>query len=158
MILDTLEQAGFYTTLHGGFSLAFRYLHETDFSTLQDGKYVIDEERVFALVSHDQARGRDASPLEAHREFIDIQYVVSGEEVIGWRPTEQCRKVRSRYLPEEDIALYDDLPDTWIRVPPGSLMILFPDDAHAPLAGEGSVHKVVIKVAVNERWRNRLVV
>ena len=108
----------------------------------------IDGDRVFALVNRDPGRGRSGARLEAHRKYIDIQYLVSGREEIGWRPTRACREVTEPSVAEGDIMFFGDASQTWIDLPVGKFMIFWPEDAHAPLAAEGDNLKVVIKVAV----------
>ena len=67
---------------------------------------------------------------------------------MGWRPTADCNDVVTPYGVEKDIAFYADSPETWVATPAGSFCIFLPEDAHAPLVGDGEIHKAVIKVAV----------
>jgi YhcH/YjgK/YiaL family protein len=148
MIVDDLSNAERYVDLHRGFRLGFDFLTRADLAELASGKYELDGERVFALVNRDPGRGRSGARLEAHRKYIDIQFLVSGNEEIGWRPTVQCRQVAEPYDAARDIAFYADPPCAWINLPLGSFMIFYPEDAHAPLASTGQNVKAVIKVAV----------
>jgi len=148
MILDTLNNSGRYVALHPDFVAAFDFLKSPDVMTLPEGRRDVLEKRVFALVGKDEGKGRENARLEAHRKYIDIQYVVVGDEWIGWRDLSTCRETGLGYSAEKEIEFYTAAPETWLRVPAGSFAIFFPDDAHAPLAGQGSVHKVVMKVAV----------
>ena len=117
---------------------------------LSDGRHEIDGDNVFALVARGQGRGPLDSPLEFHRRYLDIQYVVSGQEAIGWLPTQQCVDVKCEYLPDQDIGFFLDRPKSWIAVAPGNFAVFFPSDAHAPLGGSGPFHKVVVKVALDQ--------
>ncbi len=148
MILDQLDTCNYYLALHPEFQRAFEYLSETDFSKLDDGKYPFADSDSFVIVSTDAGRGKTASPLEIHRRFIDIQLVLSGNEVMGWRNLGSCRHVRSAYESDKDIGFYADSPASWIEVPAGSFAIFFPTDAHAPLAGQGLIRKAIVKVFV----------
>jgi YhcH/YjgK/YiaL family protein len=147
MILDDLSAAARYAPLHAGFRLGFEFLARTDLAQLETGKYEIDGERVFALINRDPGRGRSGARLEAHRKFIDIQFLVDGSEEIGWRPTPGCRQVAEPYDVDRDVMFFADAPLAWIQLPPGKFMIFYPDDAHAPLAAGGDNVKAVIKVA-----------
>lgn len=149
MILSTIELAYRYADCHHGLSRGFEFLQTTKLNQLGDGKHEIDGERLFAIVAHDQGRGRSGATLEAHRKYIDIQYVIDGDETIGWQPLALCREVKQDYNSETDVALFLERPPTWFDLAPRSFAVFFPEDAHAPLAAEGSVHKVVIKVAVD---------
>lgn len=148
MIIDRLEYADRYVALHPLFGAAFRYLREMDPYEVPDGRHMIQGDELFAIVERTQGRGRDLSPLEHHRRYIDIQYVVAGDETIGWMPTGHCQQSSAPFDSQRDIGFYKDRPQTWLKVPPGCFVIFFPEDGHAPLAGEGSVHKVVLKIAL----------
>jgi biofilm protein TabA len=148
MILDTLNNAGRYVALHRGFRKAFAFLRRRNLAALPDGRCPVAGTRVYAMVSRGRGRGRKASPLEAHRQYVDIQYMVSGDELIGWRDRKGCRGRSRGYSRARDIEFFKAEPAAWVRVPPGSFAVFFPEDAHAPLAGRGPVHKVVVKVAI----------
>ena len=49
---------------------------------------------------------------------------------------------------QKDIRFYDDVPLTYYEVTPGQFTLLFPEDAHAPMVGEGTIRKVIVKVRV----------
>ena len=148
MLIDNLQNADRYSRLHPGFVGAFAFLRRVDLDQLPSGRHEIDGERLYAIVSRDQGRGREKSLLETHRCYIDIQFVVSGEECIGWLPLSDCRRVSSPYDADNDLAFFFDRPATWLAVSPGNFAVFYPEDAHAPLAVQGPIHKVVVKVAV----------
>jgi YhcH/YjgK/YiaL family protein len=148
MILDHLARAARYAKLHPGFCQGFAFLRRPDLLDLDTGKYELDGEAVFALVNRDPGRGRAGARLEAHRKYIDIQFLVDGSEEIGWRPTPECHAVVDPYSVSRDVAFFADEPWAWINLPVGSFMIFYPEDAHAPLASRGENVKAVIKVAV----------
>ena len=149
MILTTFDNALRYVGCHPGLLRGFVFLDQTDLGSLEAGKHEIDGQRIFAIVAHDQGRGQDGAVLEFHRKYIDIQYVVSGHELIGWKPLGHCNEVQQVYDQEKDFGLFADRPASWFEVRPKSFAIFFPEDAHAPLASLGPVHKVVIKVAID---------
>jgi beta-galactosidase beta subunit len=45
---------------------------------------------------------------------------------------------------------FTDPPEAWLPVHNGTFAIFFPEDAHLPLISPGQIHKVVVKVAVNQ--------
>ena len=114
---------------------------------------------MYAMVSRSPARQRSEARLEAHRKYIDIQYVISGVEEMGWKARSRCQRPHDQYDAEKDIEFFADVPDNYVTVLPGQFVVFFPDDAHAPLIGTGEVHKIVIKVpiiTVAERGRHSL--
>ncbi len=145
-IVDRLENYKKYTNLHPGFEKAFAFLSQTNIAQLELTKHVIDGDNVFCPLSKSQGRTREQASLESHRKYIDIQYVISGNEELGYKPATECRQVKETYNSEKDIGFFSDAPDQWIKVPAGSFIIFFPQDAHAPLVGNGEIHKAVVKV------------
>jgi YhcH/YjgK/YiaL family protein len=148
MLVDYLQNADRYRPLHSGFARGFDFLRSQDAAQLADGRHEIDGTRLFALVSRQPGRGRDDSMLEAHRKYIDIQFVVQGEDCIGWMPLSDCQQVSSPYDGDKDLVFFADRPATWLAIPRGAFAIFYPEDAHAPLAMQGPLHKIILKVAV----------
>jgi YhcH/YjgK/YiaL family protein len=149
MILDTLAQADRYLALHPLFADAFAFLRNTDLGTLQPGKHPIQGERLFAIVEACAGRTRAEAKLECHRRYIDIQLVLDGVDEMGWKPTADCVDPATDYDGARDIRFFNDAPASWIATPAGAFCLFFPDDAHAPLVGAGTIRKVVVKIAVD---------
>lgn len=148
MILDILKNSNRYATLHKGFSKAFEFLLCPDLKELPVGKFEIDGERVYAMVSKEPGRRREDALLETHEKYIDIQLVLEGTDTMGWKPGALCKKPTGAYDAEEDIQYFSDEPDTWIATQSGSFVVFFPEDAHMPLISSGELYKVVVKIAV----------
>ena len=148
MIVDRLENADQYCDMHPAFARAFAFLRRSDLAQLSADRHDIDGDRLFCSISKGPGRTRAEADLEAHRKYIDIQYVIAGTEEYGWKPTADCRIVQTPYDAEKDIGFFKDEPDSWTTVPAGSFVIFFPQDAHAPLVSDGEIHKAVLKIAV----------
>jgi len=148
MVLDTLGCAERYAGLHPRFAEAFRYLASTDLAALPTGRTDIDGDRLFVILDRKDGRGRGGARLEAHRRYIDIQFTIEGDEEIGWTPLASCAAPDGSFDETKDILFFGDAPSAWVRVPPGSFAIFFPEDAHAPLAGHGALVKAIVKIAV----------
>jgi len=149
MIVDSLARASRYETFLPGLKAGFDFLARTDLARLENGRHEINDTQAFALVAREQGRGKENSLLEAHRKYLDIQYIIEGEDLIGWLPTASCRRVSSPYDAERDLEFFYDRPDTWLVLPAGMWAIFMPEDAHAPLATQSPVHKVIVKIAVD---------
>lgn len=147
MIVDRIDNAHLYFGAHPLFKKAFDFVGRKDLLGLKEGKHEIEGQSVYALVSFPEGAGRGQAKLEAHRKYIDIQLCFKGEDVIGWRPGKECRAVSVKYDAGRDCEFFADIPVSWFSVKPGYFAVFFPEDAHAPLAGEGKMHKVVVKVA-----------
>lgn len=149
MLIDYLENADRYFPLHPAFAGGFDFLRRANLAELPDGRHEIDGDRIFAVVSREQGRGREHSLLEAHRRYIDIQFVIGGGDCIGWLPISDCERISSPYDLEKDLELFFDRPATWVTVLRGMFAVFYPDDAHAPLATRGPIHKAVVKVCAD---------
>lgn len=148
MIVDVLTRADRYVALHALFPLAFDFLRDTDLNALRPGIHPVLDERVFAIVEASEGRKRAEAKLECHRRYIDIQLVLEGVDEMGWKPIAACVDPATDYDAGRDIRFFNDAPSSWIATPPGTFCLFFPDDAHAPLVGKGTIRKVVMKVAV----------
>ncbi|PHR28521.1 MAG: YhcH/YjgK/YiaL family protein [Desulfotalea sp.] len=148
MIFDTLANSNRYKALHSNFSKAFHFLHRSDLGDLTEGKYEIEGNTVFAMISKDQGRAKDAALLEVHNKYIDIQLVLSGIDEMGWKARSACTEGCEAYDPEGDIQFFSDQPSAWFSTRPDDFAIFFPEDAHLPLIGPGIIHKVVVKIAI----------
>lgn len=146
MILDCLEKADRYLPLHLDFASAITFLRRQPLDRLPLERIEIAGGSVIATVSKSTARKREDAVLEAHRKFIDIQYLIGGVEEMGWRCRDRCQKRQTEYDAAKDVELFTDAPDTYFTMHPGQFVIFFPDDAHSPLLGTGECHKIVIKV------------
>jgi biofilm protein TabA len=147
MILDVLENAPRYLVLNKGFSKAIEFLQRPDLKELPTGKYEIDGERVYAVVSRDQGRRREDALLETHEKYVDIQAVLAGIDTMGWKPRSLCEQPSGEYDQETDLQFFADEPNAWFSVETGAFAIFFQEDAHMPLISSGQIHKVVVKVA-----------
>jgi biofilm protein TabA len=129
---------------------AFEFLKKTNLDTLAPGKYNIDENNVYAIVSDGPAKAMENAKWENHRNYIDIQYVVRGKEKMGIAPLLKAT-VTEAYDTSKDIA-FNSVPEKdsqYYIAEPGTFLIFFPQDAHRPgikVEGSDTVRKVVIKI------------
>ena len=149
MILDLLTNGSRYRSVHPGLSAGLEYLQTGPWRSLPVGKHPIDGDKLFIIIEHPMGKGREGARLEAHRKYIDIQLCTEGREIIGWSPLVACRHIAEPYQESRDILFFGDRPETWLELDGEKFMVLFPDDAHAPLAAVGSLKKAVVKVALD---------
>jgi len=146
MILDHLENADAYNAMHPLFVQAFAFLRRPDLAQMEAGRYEIDGDRLYAMVFADDGKDRGNDVLEAHRQYIDIQYTISGAECHGWKSTASCTDVKTDYDENVEAILFFDAPAVWVDAPPSHFVVFLQDDAHSPMNGKGRLHKVVVKV------------
>ena len=149
MIFDTLENVHLYAKLSENLSKGFNFLQNTNLSALKSGKYEIDGSNVFASVNNYETKDLIDGKFEAHRQYIDIQILTSGEERIYYSPLKNTTEKES-YNPTKDIIFLNGRGE-FVTIAPGNFVVFFPTDAHMPgivAVKKMLVNKIVIKVKV----------
>jgi biofilm protein TabA len=147
MIIDTLQNASKYFSVHPLFEKAFQYINTIDLQKQEDGKVEIAE-GLKAIFSNATGKTKEVSlqKFECHNSNIDIQLCISGVETIGWKPREKCQTPNGEFNTEKDVQFFSDVPDMYFQLTNNQFAIFFPEDVHAPMIGEGEIKKLVIKV------------
>jgi YhcH/YjgK/YiaL family protein len=146
MILDTLDHLAQLAPLSAAFADAVAWLGRPELADLPPGRYEVATGGVGATVVNVPARHADQGHLEAHRRYADIQVLLGGQETIGWRPLADCGQPLAEHDPQTDLRFFADAPQIWLTLRPGQFAAFLPGDAHLPLVGEGSLHKIIVKV------------
>lgn len=149
MIYDQIGKQSLYRNLHPGFPAAFDYLLSFDPAT-PDGRVELQGDRLFALVQTYDTTPADQKTYEAHRRYIDLQYVVAGQEIIYHVPLPHLQEA-TPYIAEKDVARYKGQDEQALVMRAGDFSILFPHDGHKPncvYRDKETVRKVVLKIAV----------
>jgi YhcH/YjgK/YiaL family protein len=154
MIIDKIENSIHYKNLGNRLNKAFDYIINTDLINTEPGKYDIDGENIFALINEYQAKPESEGKLEAHRKYIDVQYVIDGEELMGYAPLGN-QTILEPYKEENDVIFYKG-EKSFTKVEEGMFAIFFPSDVHMPGIKTGNlsksdskIKKLVIKVRIN---------
>ena len=127
---------------------ALEYIEKTDLSGLEPGKHVLDGDNLFVNIVDSQMKTPEQARLEVHDKYIDIQIPLSKEESFGVKPRKDCTEPDGEFNAEKDILFYKDKDWTTVTVKVGEAITFEPDTAHAPLIGEGTIHKAIFKVKV----------
>ena len=146
MIADNLKNCGKYASCHEGFDKAFDFLKKAVSENLPVGRYEIDGDKVFAFIQ--EYESKPDSSFEAHKNYIDIQFIISGTEVMKVADISQMT-VSVPYT--EDVMFFENNERASVLViEEGEYGIFFPWDAHKPgLCFDGKpaqVKKAVVKV------------
>jgi biofilm protein TabA len=148
MISDTLKSARLYEPSHPRFAAGFDFLRKLP-ADIADGRHEIDADRLFALVQSYTTSPAETRKLEHHRKYADIQYLISGHEIIEHVALDGL-PVETPYDATKDFGLVrDPAVRSAVVLNPGTWAIFFPQDAHKPgcaVGAPGAVRKVVVKV------------
>ena len=152
MLVSDLDHIDHQIALTPGLQKALTFLRTRNLPGLPDGRVEIDGDRVFALVQRYETMITDAPKFECHRKYIDVQFIVTGEEVIGWAPL-ALMTITEAYDADKDICFGTVAKGKWTpaHLHAGQLAVLWPEDGHAPKLASGAsspVMKIVVKVAV----------
>ncbi len=126
---------------------AFRFLSEHNLKELSVGRTDISED-VYVAVSEYTTKDPEDALFESHEKYIDLQYIISGQEYIGLT-NDQNIPVSSPYNAEKDIAFYNFSGGKLLTATPSCYFIFFPDDFHRPcikIDEKSTVKKIVIKI------------
>lgn len=129
---------------------AFRFLQTADLKSLPDGKQELEGEHLFVAVSEYYGKQQEDARYEAHKKYIDIQYVIEGEELIGLTTHDKAEEVEP-YNEEKDIAFYRSDEGKLLMANPDRFFVFFPEDVHQPsiIAGDSVlIKKAVVKVRI----------
>lgn len=145
--IDKVQFAKQYHLNEAAWDKAFAYLKNTDLKSLSNGRHVIDGDNVYAIVTEAPTKDYDKTAFESHRKYIDLQYVITGEENMAKTPVASVT-VNKQYDETADIAYYTGEGKVY-TVPAGTFMLFFPGEAHRPNITPGGnkvVKKIVIKI------------
>lgn len=104
---------------------------------------------MFIINSEPECLSKENQVLEYHRKYLDIHVLLTEEETIGWKNLHDCVHEKKTFDIENDYGLYADAPSTYVTLQPGQFAIVFPEDAHAPIIGNGKIRKLVVKIKVD---------
>lgn len=150
MIIDRLSNPSPLFVLPGRLARALEYLRTTDLRSISIGRHDLDGDRLFALVQDYTTRAADQCVWEAHRKYIDVQFVTVGVERIGIADLASAT-VREPYDPARDVAFFEP-GESFVTIPAGMFAIFGPKDVHSPghaVGTPGLVRKVVVKAMLN---------
>ena len=128
---------------------AFKFLMNSDLAKLELKRYDIDGDNLYAIVSEYMSKNEETTKFEAHRKYIDIQYVISGKEIMNVAPLKTVNDVVEQYDAAKDIEFMTTNKVINYTASPSNFFIFFPNDAHRPGLKSGvssPVRKIVIKV------------
>lgn len=127
------------------------YLRDTDFLKLEDGRYDIQGDKLFVILGKMETKALEEAIPEAHNQYIDIQCLLDGKEIIGFAQRSASQPIIEDLLEKEDLLLYKKELDSesFLTLSEGEYAIFFPEDVHRPLVRRESVttiRKAIVKI------------
>lgn len=132
------------------FQQAITFINSHDLAALENGRYEIDGERMFANVMSFETQSAANKQGEVHQQYIDFQYLISGEERIDVSLNLVGCVPATDYDIDNDFALVETMPNTSsLLLKPGMFLAIFPQQPHKPgcvITAPTAIKKVVIKI------------
>lgn len=151
MIYDKLDHIETYKGLSEDLYLGLEFLKNAT-PDIENGVHELNP-RVKAIVSEYETKKVNDNVFEAHKKFMDIQYVLQGAEKVCCLPLDQLQE-RIPYKEESDAAFYiTNQKPVEIVIGNGCFAVFFPQDGHMPCLSIDeplTVKKVVVKVQIGE--------
>lgn len=155
MVITTLDEIDSQSIGSEGVLKAISFLRDHRDGGIELGRFEVDGDTIYGASLNYDTKGKDVEVVyEAHRQYIDVQYMISGEEVMKWMPLSDLKETQA-YDEEGDCLLGVDGGAAYGDIPfvAGQVMVLYPTDAHAPgfaaATGSQNVQKLVVKVPVH---------
>lgn len=131
---------------------AIDWLKNNDLNAMEAGTYEIQGRDIYAIIQEITTKPVEERRAEKHEEYLDIQYIVSGTERMGYAPYTGSEEVLDDPA-GKDACFFKNLSnEQFLDVSAGSYCIFFSHDIHRPGAAAGepaAVKKVVVKVKEN---------
>lgn len=146
MILDTLDRLAQYGYISPLMDKVLDFFQKTDLSSLEPGRISLQGDDLFVNVNRQDAQTRQDVPIEAHREYIDIQVPISSDEEMGFISAPFMPAPSKPYNADKDVAFYPGLCDTYLNVRKGMFVVFFPGEGHAPAITSDGILKLIVKI------------
>ena len=152
MIFDKMQNISKYFEQNRDLKLISEFVNEFHEKKFEDGTYEIDGKRIFAMIQSYKTKSQTPEMMfEAHRDYIDVQYIVQGMEKIRYAKLDEVHLVKEHYSKGKDIAFYEGDARVDFVLTKGTFLLLDPADAHLPgLSADKPcfVRKIVFKIHV----------
>ncbi len=152
MILDKIKNKYLYQNIHQRFSEVFKYIDKTNFSEFSLGKVNIKGDEIFVLVNEYTTKENELNVLEAHRKYIDLQYMIEGTETIEYEVMDGHR-LHQEYNEEDDYSLFTPKNSTKLTLSRGEFVVFYPQDLHLPGIAfndkSEKIKKLVFKILID---------
>lgn len=150
MIIDKLSNAALYSNLHPRLKKGFDFLQDNDLAALGTGTYQIEDDKVFVMIQEYDTKRPEQCFYEAHYQYTDIQYMIRGEEKMGY--TNVANKKVKKADKEKDFIELTEVSGDLFLVTEGSFAVFTPQDAHMPghcVDQPRPIKKAVVKVLMD---------
>lgn len=152
MIIGSIDNDFQHLSHIKGIGRVLDYISKANFRDIVDGKHLIDRGSLFFNLTTYRTTYNLNKLAEVHWEYIDFQYLLQGEEVIGWANYSTTQKPAIKYSQQDDVAFFDEVQDeSHLLLKEGMYAIFYPNDIHRPglqASRSCEVRKAVFKIKI----------
>ncbi|SHI81088.1 YhcH/YjgK/YiaL family protein [Dethiosulfatibacter aminovorans DSM 17477] len=149
MITDSINNFKLYQSMHEGLRKAIEFVEESLKENKEDGYYAFDDSFYALICSYDTLV--DRKEYESHDKYIDVQFIIEGEEAIYFSDRSSMERVTD-YDEKDDFTLYKGKADGVVNLKKGRFAIFYPDDVHMPKCAidnkSSHVRKIITKIKI----------
>ncbi len=133
MIFGNILSSQDFDFLPSALKKALEYVQSSGLDKLPLGRHNIDGELMFANVMEFEAGVAEQKLAEVHKEYIDVQFLISGFERIGYGLANKSNPISTEYDSENDYYLVESMKhECEVLLEPGMFAIFFPEEPHKP--------------------------
>ena len=148
MIIDDLKNAKNYYGLSKNLEKAFKFLENNDLKNFKEGIFKIEGDDIYMNVQAYETKPIEEGKWEAHKKYIDIQYMIEGEEKFGFCNIDKLQ-IKTPYNEEKDVYFLDGDAGEFVTAKAGEFLIFYPQDAHMPCLSvkeSKKIKKTIVKI------------
>ena len=130
---------------------AFKFLQTADLKNMPIGKQELEGDHLFVNMDEYTTKDKKDTRYESHKKYIDIQYVVEGEELMGVTTLDKAQ-VTDAYDEEKDVGFFEYDGGNYVKTTPENFVVFFPEDVHRPMMKvneNAPVRKIVVKILID---------
>ena len=152
MIKNSLKYTKNYYNLSNKIKLALEYLEKNDLKVFDNGRYDILGDDVYVNVQDYTSKPETQGKWEAHKKYIDIQFMIKGTERVGVGEIDNYQTTEA-YDESKDLEFLAVANDNYqfINMNENDFIILYPQDVHMPQIAMNTpsyVKKAVVKISI----------
>lgn len=149
MIFGNVSQLTDFSFLEERVLACFKYAQMHDLKALEPGTYEIDGDQLFVNIVEYTTRAAEECSWEAHRKYLDIHFMLNGEEQIDLCFIENMRQ--KEFEPDKDFLPMEGEPSAHVVLKQGDFLVCYPHDGHRPSIQTDvprKIKKAIFKTAI----------
>ena len=150
MIFDTLIHSDRYSGLNENILRVLEYAKGLSKDSFPKGRDELDGKKLFINFAQYETHDVKDGLAEAHRKYADVMVMIDGEETVYVNDISKLTSIDKEYDESIDAMLTKvDGNYSSIKLTPGTFLVLFPEDVHAPgcvCGGVKNIKKIIGKV------------